>query len=404
VEDPDGNIWGISTQPAGIFTFPIGGGNVVMAYENPCSGNCRPNSLAILNGGPVWTSLAGPSDNENCNGGCGTIGGPNGILYEFCLQAGCPDGSNPLALVQGSNGNLYGVAGSGGANSTCNISYGPGCGTLFELSATGPPYTLTTLYNFCSQENCADGYAPSTIMQVASSETFYGTTAGSTECANSASGCVLFSLSSLSGGLSWSPASLNFGRQGFYETSAPKTVTLTNRTGSTLYLTSEILAPTAYFTMFANNCGASLAPKASCAVSVTFTPNELGSETGTLSVSDSALNSPQTVALTGTGITPATLTPTGTNFNTHHVGSTSSARTFTLINHQSVTLTGITIAATGPFSVASTTCTSTLPMDSKCTISVTFSPTQTGPASGVLSVADSGGNSPQDSTLLGAGE
>jgi hypothetical protein len=44
-----------------------------------------------------------------------------------------------------------------------------------------------------------------------------------------------------------------------------------------------------------------LAAKKECEISVTFTPTQIGSRTGTLSLSDSAGNSPQVVTLTGTG-------------------------------------------------------------------------------------------------------
>lgn len=41
--------------------------------------------------------------------------------------------------------------------------------------------------------------------------------------------------------------------------------------------------------------------KASCTISATFSPTQTGTATDTLSVSDSANNSPQTVSLSGTG-------------------------------------------------------------------------------------------------------
>jgi hypothetical protein len=56
-----------------------------------------------------------------------------------------------------------------------------------------------------------------------------------------------------------------------------------------------------------NTCGTSLAAGASCTISVTFTPTATGSRTGTLTVSDDASNSPQSVSLTGAGILPITV-------------------------------------------------------------------------------------------------
>jgi photosystem II stability/assembly factor-like uncharacterized protein len=50
-----------------------------------------------------------------------------------------------------------------------------------------------------------------------------------------------------------------------------------------------------------NNCGTSVSPGKTCTVNITFTPTAAGPRTGTLSLSDNAPDSPQTVALSGTG-------------------------------------------------------------------------------------------------------
>jgi hypothetical protein len=50
-----------------------------------------------------------------------------------------------------------------------------------------------------------------------------------------------------------------------------------------------------------DNCGSSLASAASCIINLTFTPPAVGTVTGTLSITDNASGSPQTVSLSGTG-------------------------------------------------------------------------------------------------------
>ena len=123
--------------------------------------------------------------------------------------------------------------------------------------------------------------------------------------------------------LTVTPASLAFGNQAINTTSAAKTVTLTN-TGSASLIIDNIAA-SADFTVSSTTCGATLAAKAKCTVSVTFTPPALGAVTGSLTFTDSATNSPQTVALSGTGITPATLTPTTATYASQAEGTTSAA-------------------------------------------------------------------------------
>ena len=145
-------------------------------------------------------------------------------LYSFCTQLNCPDGYTPFAgLVQGTDGNLYGSTSEGPIASIC---FGYGCGTVFNITTDGtlttlldldetnatlytalilgadgnfygtspggeastgatccgtvfnitPSGTLTTLYIFCSQYNCADGEYPFAALVQGSDGNFYGTT------------------------------------------------------------------------------------------------------------------------------------------------------------------------------------------------------------------------------------
>jgi uncharacterized repeat protein (TIGR03803 family) len=92
---------------------------------------------------------------------------PSGTLspvYSFCSLASCADGENPYtSLIQASNGDLYGATYSGGASNN---------GTLFKITTSG---TLTTLYNFCSLASCADGSGPEGQLAVDGAGNIYGT-------------------------------------------------------------------------------------------------------------------------------------------------------------------------------------------------------------------------------------
>lgn len=74
------------------------------------------------------------------------------LLYTFCLQKKCPDGSQPHgALIRDIKGNLYGTTQYGGdANK----------GVVYELSPGILHWRYTRLYSFCSAKGCADGENP----------------------------------------------------------------------------------------------------------------------------------------------------------------------------------------------------------------------------------------------------
>ena len=96
-------------------------------------------------------------------------------LYAFptvsCPPNRCyPDGQFPVAgLVSDAQGALYGTAGAGGANNY---------GVVFKLTppASGNVWTPSVLYNFCSLNNCADGYDPVAGLAFDSTGLLYGTT------------------------------------------------------------------------------------------------------------------------------------------------------------------------------------------------------------------------------------
>lgn len=83
-------------------------------------------------------------------------------------------------------------------------------------------------------------------------------------------------------------------------TSLAKVFTLTN-TQTKATLDNIALTTTGDFGVSGTTCGTSLNPQGICVISVVFTPTATGTRTGTLTVSDSAIHSPQTSSLTGTG-------------------------------------------------------------------------------------------------------
>ena len=82
------------------------------------------------------------------------------------------DGNNGYgpfsSVVQGIDGNIYGVTDSGGSPITQS-------GTLFRVTPSGK---LTDLYNFCSKPRCTDGSSPATPPVVGTDGNLYGTAGG----------------------------------------------------------------------------------------------------------------------------------------------------------------------------------------------------------------------------------
>jgi len=99
-----------------------------------------------------------------------------------------------------------------------------------------------------------------------------------------------------------SAASLSFGGSQLVGTASPaRSITLTNY-GTTAVIFTGI-ALTANFSGTSNCRGHSLASGATCTTNVTFTPSASGNLAGTLTFTDNAPGSPQTVTLSGTGTT-----------------------------------------------------------------------------------------------------
>ena len=103
-------------------------------------------------------------------------------------------------------------------------------------------------------------------------------------------------------GVSLTPlGSLAFGVVGVGLSAPTQTATLTNNGGVPLVLTSVVATGDFAILPGGNTCPASLAPAAVCTVQVAFSPVAVGPRTGSLTLTDNAANSPQTLGLSGTG-------------------------------------------------------------------------------------------------------
>jgi uncharacterized repeat protein (TIGR03803 family) len=149
-----------------------------------CADGAVPYAGLVARRGVLYgtTSAGGGFGTSICSlGGCGTVfsldlsTGIEKVLYSFCHKPDCRDGANPFSGLVDVNGILYGTTGDGGT----------GGGIVFALDE--PYIGERVVYNFCSQQNCADGKDPNTLVNV--NGELYGTTNSGGAYCQSNGGC-----------------------------------------------------------------------------------------------------------------------------------------------------------------------------------------------------------------------
>jgi phospholipase C len=185
-----------------------------------------------------------------------------------------------------------------------------------------------------------------------------------------------------------------------------KPVTLTNSSTSSLSISNVQVIGGAFSQT--NNCGSTVLAGANCTFNISFKPTtasalrETDAYYGDLVIYSNDPASPTQLRLSGSG-TPVSYAPKTLTFAAQSVGTTSAPQNITVTNHGNNTLTFGSVTTTGPFA-STNTCMGGLSLNTKCTVSVTFSPTKTGAASGTVTLVDSGGDSPQVIKVSGTGD
>ena len=171
VIDRKGNLYGTVSQggaqgAGAVFKITSGGKETVLHSFGTEGDGQYPEAGVIFD---QIGNLYGTTDRGGAHG-AGTVfklapAGKETVLYSFChSQTNCSNGAYPTAgLIFDQKGNLYGTTGGGG----------DGYGTAFKLTAAGKE---TVLYNFCGQDNCADGKQPFGGLVFDQKGNLYGTT------------------------------------------------------------------------------------------------------------------------------------------------------------------------------------------------------------------------------------
>jgi len=208
-----------------------------------------------------------------------------------------------------------------------------------------------------------------------------------------------------------SSTNVSFGTQTLGVSSAPQTVTLRNTGNANLSIQTISLGSlnAADFVIAnASTCksGATVAPNSSCTIQITFLPTVLGGRTATVNITDNAADSPEMIALSGTGapVPLVSVTPSSLSFPAQYVGTSGIPQSVTLTNNGSVALniTGVT-ASPSDFGLLNA-CGNTVGIGASCAIGVFFDPTAGGTRSGTLTIADNGAGGSQTVALTGIGQ
>ena len=175
VQATDGNFYG-TTEGSGVNPYgtvfsitPSGTLTTLHTFQgSPGDGAVPSAALVQAEDGNLYGTTQAGGANQSCIEGCGTVfkitsSGTLTTIYNFCSQANCADGGQPLAgLVQGTDGSFYGTTQNGGARNKGNV---------LEITTSG---TLTVLWSFCSQANCADGNSSDAGLVQGTDGNFYG--------------------------------------------------------------------------------------------------------------------------------------------------------------------------------------------------------------------------------------
>lgn len=208
--------------------------------------------------------------------------------------------------------------------------------------------------------------------------------------------------------LQFNPTSVTFPATPVGFAAAPISVTVTNASSAAVTISSiGLVGPNAAdFAETNSTCAATVYPYSTCSLQVTITPSAVGTRTAYLSFVSNASDSPQYLALTGSGVAatagPITVSPTPLPTFT----LAGSSQDITLSNLGSTPLTISSITSSDPTFLPTSNCGTMLAAQSVCTITVEsigfetlVSPSVFKTYNGTLTIDDDASTGPQSVQL-----
>ena len=240
---------------------------------------------------PIYKANDGTASNLQIIPG-GVPGSGNPLLHDF-LTKFSPIPATVLALPSGLVFQPQQVGTSSSSTPMLIGNYGNSNININGISISG---------DFTESNNCPATLVPQGVclVNVTFSPTVSGSRTGSILVSDDAPGTphtVRLSGTTVSPQISFSSSSLTFPVVSVGQTSAAQTVTLS--VVGPLPVQISRIDTTGDFAE-TNNCGVTL--QSSCQIAVTFTPTSAGTRTGMLVITDDAQGSPQTIALSGSGL------------------------------------------------------------------------------------------------------
>ncbi|MGA7557511.1 MAG: choice-of-anchor D domain-containing protein [Terriglobales bacterium] len=289
----------------------------------------------------------------------------------------------------GTNQSQAGLVTNTGGSSVTITQVTPS-GSGFSISGITVPLTLAAGQG----ANFSVVFAPASPGSASGNITF-SSSVGALNVALSGTGVA-------AGALTTNPTSFSFGNVTLGYSSS-QTETLKNTGGESLTITVAAISG-AGFSYSGLSLPLTLAPNQASTFGVSFAPTVAGTSSGNLSLTVSGSSTSVDIALSGDGVTPATLTPSPASltFTNIQVGQSSTqTETVTNTGGSNAQITQVTPSGTG-FSVSGITLPVTLIPGQGASFSVTFAPQSAGSFTGNVSVVSNASNSNLSVPLTGS--